>query len=126
MCWLPKAWATNIVRDCIICPGCLERLGLTAQRTDKRRMLTVSGTCAVSIMLLVYGQEVRSKWFVLVFAIASAVTATYSGLVEAYPIVGVEAVWSLVALLRFRARLHAESGAESACAKDRTVGHLLD
>ncbi len=64
-------------------------------------MLTAFGTIAVSIMLLSYWQEARSKWAVLVFAGASAATATYSGLVEAWPILGVEAIWAVVALMRF-------------------------
>jgi hypothetical protein len=69
-------------------------------------MLTAFGTIAVSIMLLAYWQEARSKWLVLVFA---AATATYSGLVEAWPILGVEALWSLVALLRFWKRHRLEA-----------------
>ncbi len=72
-------------------------------------MLTAFGTIAVSIMLLSYWQEARSKWFVLVFAAASAATATYSGLIEAWPILGVEALWSLVALRRFWSRHHREA-----------------
>jgi len=73
-------------------------------------MLTVLGTVAVSIMLLAYWQEARSKWFVLIFAGASAATAVYSAFVGAYPITGVEALWSLVALARFRRRHLAEAG----------------
>ena len=72
-------------------------------------MLTAFGTIAVSIMLLAYWQEAHSKWLVLVFAAASAATATYSGLVEAWPILGVEALWSLVALLRFWKRHRPEA-----------------
>ena len=69
-------------------------------------MLTESGTLAVSIMLLAYWQEARSKWLVLVFATAAA---TYSGFVGAWPILGVEALWSLVALLRFWKRHRLEA-----------------
>lgn len=72
-------------------------------------MLTAFGTIAVSSMLLAYWQEARSKWLVLVFAAAAAATATYSGLVEAWPILGVEALWSLVALLRFWKRHRLEA-----------------
>jgi hypothetical protein len=73
-------------------------------------MLTVFGTIAVSVMLIAYWQEARSKWWVLVFAGASAATATYSALVEAWPILGVEALWALVALSRFWKRRTADSG----------------
>ncbi len=72
-------------------------------------MLTTLGTIAVTIMLLAYWQEERSKWLVLAFAGASAGTAVYSGFVEAYPVTGVEAVWSLVALQRFWRRHRAEA-----------------
>jgi hypothetical protein len=68
------------------------------------------------MMLLAYWQKARSKWFVLVFAIASAATAAYSGPAEAYRNLGVEAVRSLVALLRFRARFQADSAPDSAWA----------
>ena len=71
-------------------------------------MLTAFGTIAVSVMLIAYWQESRSKWWVLVFAGASAATATYRALVEAWPILGVEALWSLVAFMRYWKRRHAE------------------
>jgi|TARA_B100000315_G_C14173162_1_gene405476 hypothetical protein len=64
-------------------------------------MLTVFGSIAVGIMFLSYWLEPRSRWFILAFAIASAATALYSGLAEAYPIMVIEAAWSLVALQRF-------------------------
>ena len=72
-------------------------------------MLTAFGTIAVSVMLLTYWQEARSKWFVLAFAGASAATAAYSALVEAYPITGVETLWAAVALRRFWTRRRAET-----------------
>jgi hypothetical protein len=48
-------------------------------------MLTIFGSIAVSVMMVSYWLEPRSKWFVLLFASGSAATALYSGLVEAYP-----------------------------------------
>ncbi len=71
-------------------------------------MLTAFGSVAVSVMLVSYWLESRSKWFVLVFAIASAATAAYSGLVEAYPITAIEFLWALVAFRRFLVRTRAE------------------
>jgi hypothetical protein len=76
-------------------------------------VLTTLGTIAVTIMLLAYWQEERSKWLVLAFAGASAGTAAYSGIVGAYPITGVEAIWSLVALQRFWRRRRAEAAEAS-------------
>jgi hypothetical protein len=64
-------------------------------------MLTVFGSAAVAIMFLSYWLEPRSRWFILAFAIASAATAVYSGLANVYPIMVIEALWSLVALRRF-------------------------
>ena len=72
-------------------------------------MLTLFGSVAVAIMFLSYWLEPRSKWFVLVFAGASAATAVYSVLVEAYPITVIEVLWSLVALQRFVQRYRGET-----------------
>ena len=72
-------------------------------------MLTLFGSIVVSIMFLSYWLESRSKWLVLVFAAASAATSLYSGLVEVYPIMAIEALWSLVALRRFTQRYRSEA-----------------
>ena len=71
-------------------------------------MLTVFGSVAVAIMLLSYWLENRTKWMVLVFAGGSALTAAYSGLAEVYPITVIEALWTVIALQRFRRRLGME------------------
>lgn len=67
-------------------------------------MITLFGSVAVSIMFLSYWLERRSKWMVLIFAVASAMTSAYSGLVGAYPITVIEALWAVVALQRFYRR----------------------
>ncbi len=67
-------------------------------------MITVFGSVAVSIMFLAYWLERRSKWMVLIFAGASALTSVYSGLVDAYPVTVIEAFWAGVALQRFYRR----------------------
>ena len=79
-------------------------------------MLTLFGSVAVGAMMLSYGLEARSKWYVPTFALASAATSLYSGLVEAYPITVIEAVWSLVALRRFIHRAQADRGEQRASA----------
>ena len=76
-------------------------------------MLTIFGSLAVTIMMVAYWQEPRSKWFTLAFAVGSAATSAYSGLVEAYPITVIEGLWSLVALQRFYKRYRAENLAAS-------------
>jgi hypothetical protein len=72
-------------------------------------MLTVFGSIAVAIMMLAYWFESRSKWMVLTFAFASAATSVYSGLVEAYPVTVIEAIWAVVAIQRFFRRHQAEA-----------------
>ena len=67
-------------------------------------MITVFGSVVVAIMFLAYWLERRSKWMVLIFAVASALTSVYSGLVEAYPVTVIEALWAGVALQRFYRR----------------------
>jgi hypothetical protein len=76
-------------------------------------MLTILGSIAVSIMVAAYAFERRSSWFTLVFAAASAATAVYSGLAEVYPIMVVEAIWSIIALRRFL-QAHREAAARNA------------
>ena len=71
-------------------------------------MLTSFGFIAVSIMMLSYLFEARSKWYVLIFAGGSVATAVYSGLAEVYPITVVEVIWSAVALRRFFIRHRVE------------------
>ena len=71
-------------------------------------MLTIFGSVAVTIMLLSYCLESRSKWMVLVFAVGSALTSAYSGLAEVYPITVIEALWAGAALQRFVRRLQQE------------------
>ena len=67
-------------------------------------MLTIFGAIAVSIMAGAYWLEDRSRWYTLVFAGASLATAIYTGLAEVYPIMVIEALWSLIALRRFMTR----------------------
>ena len=71
-------------------------------------MLTLFGSVAVSIMMLSYWLESKSKWYVFIFAGVSAATAAYSGLAEVYPIMVVEGIWSTVALQRFVRRYRVE------------------
>lgn len=72
-------------------------------------MLTVFGSIVVAIMMLAYWLEPRSRWYVLIFALASAGTALYSALSEVYPITVIEAIWAVVALQRFTARRRQEA-----------------
>jgi len=67
--------------------------------------LSLFGLAAVSAMLLFYALEERSHWFVLAFAGACAMGSAYGFLQGAWPFGLVEAVWTLIALKRWRARM---------------------
>lgn len=72
--------------------------------------LTVFGLIAVSLMLICYALEDRSHWFILAFAGACLLAATYGFLQGAWPFGVVEAIWSLVAVMNWRKKRTRESG----------------
>ncbi len=63
--------------------------------------LTLFGLLAVTAMLVCYGFERRSPWFVLAFAFSCALASVYGFLQGAWPFGIVEAVWSIVAVRRW-------------------------
>ncbi len=65
-------------------------------------MLTLFGLFAVSAMLVCYACEQRSHWFILAFAASCALGSAYGFLQGAWPFGLVEAIWSSVALNRWR------------------------
>ena len=64
--------------------------------------LTLFGLAAVTAMLVFYALETRSRWFVMAFAGACAMASVYGFLAGAWPFGIVEAIWSIVALYRWR------------------------
>ncbi len=66
--------------------------------------LTAFGLFAVTAMLVCYALEARSHWFGLGFAGACALGSAYGFLQGAWPFGGVEAIWAVVALHRWRQR----------------------
>ncbi len=66
--------------------------------------LTLFGLFAVTLMLVCYALEDRSRWFVLTFAVACALGSIYGFLQGAWPFGLVEAVWAVVALRRWSVR----------------------
>jgi hypothetical protein len=66
--------------------------------------LTLFGLFAVTLMLVCYALEDRSRWFVLAFAVACALGSIYGFLQGAWPFGLVEAVWAVVALRRWSVR----------------------
>ena len=63
--------------------------------------LTAFGLFAVTSMLVCYAFEHRSHWFVLAFAGSCALGSVYGFLQGAWPFGVVEAIWALVAVLRW-------------------------
>jgi 4-amino-4-deoxy-L-arabinose transferase-like glycosyltransferase len=66
--------------------------------------LTAFGLAAVTAMLLFYALEDSSPWFILAFAAACALASLYGFLQGAWPFGLVEAVWTLIAIQRWRKR----------------------
>ena len=63
--------------------------------------LTLFGLFAVTLMLVTYALEDRSRWFILAFAVACALGSVYGFLQGAWPFGLVEAIWAGVALRRW-------------------------
>jgi hypothetical protein len=66
--------------------------------------LTLFGLLAVTAMLVCYALEERGRAFVLAFAASCALASVYGFLQGAWPFGLVEAVWTIVALRRWRHR----------------------
>ncbi|TMQ16462.1 MAG: hypothetical protein E6K82_23475 [Candidatus Rokuibacteriota bacterium] len=66
--------------------------------------LTLFGVFAVTAMLVCYALEERARAFVLAFAAACVLASAYGFLQGAWPFGIVEAVWTIVALRRWRHR----------------------
>lgn len=65
-------------------------------------MITVFGVVALSFMMLMYFFEERGPALVLAFAFGCALSSSYGFLSGAWPFGTVEAVWTLIALHRWR------------------------
>jgi hypothetical protein len=66
--------------------------------------LTLFGLLAVTAMLVFYALEDWSSWFILAFAGACALASLYGFLQGAWPFGVVEAVWTGVAVHRWRSK----------------------
>jgi hypothetical protein len=67
-------------------------------------VLTIYGACAVTFMMCMYALEARDRRFVLAFAVGCALSSSYGFLSGTWPFGVVEAVWTLIALRRYRGR----------------------
>ena len=66
--------------------------------------LTAFGVLAVTLMVVTYALEERTRWATLAFACACALGSIYGFLQGAWPFGVVEAAWALVALRKWRRR----------------------
>jgi len=64
--------------------------------------LTLFGLATLTAMLIFYALEDRSHWYILAFAGACAMASVYGFLQGAWPFGVVEAIWTVVAVHRWR------------------------
>jgi hypothetical protein len=64
--------------------------------------ITVYGVVAVTFMMVMYALESRSRHFIAAFALGCALSSSYGFLAGTWPFGAVEAVWTVVALRRYR------------------------
>jgi hypothetical protein len=67
--------------------------------------LTLFGLASVTAMLIFYALEDRSSWYILAFAGACALGSGYGFMQGAWPFGVVEAIWSVIAIRRWRIRV---------------------
>jgi hypothetical protein len=65
-------------------------------------VLTGYGAAAVTFMMLMYALERRGPGFVAAFACGCALSSSYGFLAGTWPFGVVEAIWTLIALRRYR------------------------
>jgi hypothetical protein len=65
-------------------------------------VLTAYGAAAVTFMMLMYALERRGPAFVLAFACGCALSSSYGFLAGTWPFGVVEAIWTVIALRRYR------------------------
>jgi hypothetical protein len=64
--------------------------------------VTIFGVVAVSFMMTMYALESRGRRFVLAFAFGCLLSSAYGFLSGAWPFGVVEAIWSVIAVRRYR------------------------
>jgi hypothetical protein len=67
--------------------------------------LTLFGLASVTAMLIFYALEDRSSWYILAFAGACALGSGYGFMQGAWPFGVVVAIWSVIAIGRWRLRV---------------------
>jgi hypothetical protein len=65
-------------------------------------VVTVYGVAALTFMMAMCALERRGPLFVLAFALGCALSSVYGFLSGAWPFGGIEAIWAVVAVSRYR------------------------
>lgn len=76
-------------------------------------MLTLFGVAALTFMMLMYAVEHRGPAFILAFALGCALSSVYGFVSGAWPFGVVEAIWTAIAVHRFRRHGHSGVSARS-------------
>jgi hypothetical protein len=66
-------------------------------------VLTAYGVAALTFMMLMYALERRGPGFVAAFACGCALASSYGFLAGTWPFGVVEAIWTVIAIRRYRA-----------------------
>jgi hypothetical protein len=69
---------------------------------DRGVAVTLYGVVALSFMMAMYAFERRGARFVLAFSVGCVCSSVYGFLAGAWPFGVVEAIWTLIALRRWR------------------------
>jgi hypothetical protein len=64
--------------------------------------LTAFGLFSVTMMVICYALEDRSRWYILGFAFACVLGSIYGFLQGAWPFGAVEVVWAVIAVWRWK------------------------
>ena len=64
--------------------------------------VTIYGVCTLTFMMAMYALERRGPRFVLAFALGCLLSSAYGFLSGAWPFGIVEAIWCVVAVVRYR------------------------
>ncbi|MEM7699267.1 MAG: hypothetical protein AAF236_12795 [Verrucomicrobiota bacterium] len=64
-------------------------------------MLEIYGTIAVSLMVIFYALEKRSRHYIAAFGVACLLCAAYGLGIQSYPFACVETVWAGIAFRRW-------------------------
>jgi hypothetical protein len=73
-------------------------------------MITLYGVCAVTFMMTMYALERRGPIYILGFALGCLLSSLYGFLSGAWPFGIVEAIWSVIAVQRYRTVVAAAAG----------------